>query len=115
VSFESLRALALDITFSNMGVPATVTRPAPDNTPVSTSGIWLEPEDETQPFGTDFQNRGARKVMAFARTAALANAPRGTVIAAAELAGGTVKNWRVDGYARSVTADEMRLILIETT
>lgn len=115
MSFDSVRALALDIAFSNIGVPATVTRPAPDNAPVVTTGIWLEPEQETQPFGTDFQNRGPRKVMALRRTAALQNAPRGTAIVAPELAAGVAKHWRVDGYARPVDADEMRVILIETT
>jgi hypothetical protein len=38
VSFGSLRALAFGINQAVHGVPATVTRPAPDNTPIVDDG-----------------------------------------------------------------------------
>lgn len=98
---------------SAFGVPATVTRPAPDATPIPTTGIWTTPLAEVEPFGTDFQTLGARKVLAIARSATLPSAPRGTVILAAESQGGVLKTWRVDGYDGPVRPDEMRLRLVE--
>ena len=45
-----LRTLALEINLAAHGVSATVTRPAPDDTPVSTTGIWYTQRlDETRP------------------------------------------------------------------
>lgn len=99
---------------SAFGVPATVTRLAPDDSPVSTCGIWMSPRVEQEPFGSDFQKIGARKVFALQRSALLPNAPRGTAIVAAEFDGGDVKSWRVDGYDGPLQPDSMRLILVET-
>lgn len=114
MSLDALRSFALGATFNVMGVAATITRPAPNNTPVVTTGIWLDEKREQEPFGTDFQKRGARKVFAVAVSAALPNAPRGTVVVAAELEGAAAKTWRVDGYDGEVEPDLMRLILVET-
>lgn len=99
---------------SAFGVPATVTRPAPDDTTISTTGIWTRPRAEDQPFGTDFQKLGSRKVFAVPRSAGLPSAPRGTLVVAAEMRGSTAKTWRVDGYDGPLEPDEMRLVLIET-
>jgi len=94
-----LRTLALEINLAAHGVSATVTRPAPDDTPVSTTGIWYtQPLDETRPFGTDFQRRD------------LSTLPRGTTIVAPETIGGTDKTWVVDGLER-VEADTWRAIV----
>lgn len=92
-------------------VPATVTRPAPDATPVPTTGIWLTSLVEVRPFGTDFQRRDPRRVLSVTRDAILTHIPRGSTIVAPEQVGWTPKTWRVDGYER-VDSDDMRLILI---
>jgi hypothetical protein len=98
----SLRTLVREVNVLAHGVAATVTRPAPDNTPVSTTGIWLvTPLTEDQPFGIDVRRVDARRVLAITKTTALGTMPRGTVIAAAEEPGGTVKTWRVDGIERA--------------
>lgn len=94
-----------------LGVPVTVTRPAPENTPVPTTGIWLTPFVEVQPFGIDVRRRDPRRVMAIARTAALDFIPRGSTVVAAEQLGGTSKTWTVEGYER-VIAEEMRILLL---
>lgn len=79
------------------GLLVTVTRPAPDSTPIATTGIWLdEGLDEDRPYGTDFQARDPRRLMAIPR-ADVATMPRGTTITAPEIAGGATKTWRVDG------------------
>jgi hypothetical protein len=46
------------------GVPATVTRPAPDDTPIETTGIWLEPQFLDEPGGSPFARREAIRVFA---------------------------------------------------
>jgi hypothetical protein len=79
------------------GLPATVTRPAPDDTPIATTAIWVtEAMEESRPFGTDFQRREPRRLLALPR-ADLATLPRGTVIAVPEMSGAASKAWRVDG------------------
>lgn len=93
------------------GLPITVTRPLPDDGPIVTTGVWVRPLVEEQPFGTDLRRREPRKVMAIPRDATLTQVPRHTTILAAEEAGATVKTWRVDGYDRT-EADEFRVILV---
>jgi hypothetical protein len=99
---------------SAFGVPATVTRPAPNNTPLLTTGIWMSPTAESEPFGTDFQKLGTRKVFAVPRSAALSSVPRGTIVVAAEMLGAALKTWRVDGYAGPAEPDQLRLFLVDT-
>lgn len=106
-----LRTLALGLNLSAHGVPATVTRPAPDDTPVVTTGIWITtPLDEQRPVGVDFQRREPRRVMALPRSA-LASVPRHTIVVASETIGGANKTWRVDGLERT-DADVFRVILV---
>jgi len=93
------------------GVPITVTRPAPENTPVTTSGIWLSPLMEDPPVGTDFRRRDPRRVMAIPRDATLTHIPRGSVIVAAEQLGAVARTWTVDGLML-VEAEDMRVILV---
>lgn len=93
------------------GLAITVTRPAPDNTPVTTEGVWVPPLIEEQPVGSDLQRREPRKVLAIPRTSTLAKIPRGSTISAPEVLGGTNQTWRVDGYDR-VEADLFRVIVI---
>lgn len=114
MSFDALRASMLSLQFDMDGVAVTITRPAPDTVALTlpTGGIWMTPLDEQEPTGTDFSRRDPRKVMAVARTETLPTLPRGTLIVAAELDGGTPYTWRVDGYERPLEPDLMRVILV---
>jgi hypothetical protein len=103
-----LRALVRELTMSAFSVPATVT--VPYGLPVETTGIWVQSPDEPQPFGHELTRREPRHVMAIPRTLALDTIPRGTVILAADVSGGAVRSWRVDGIDR-VEADLNRVIL----
>ncbi len=115
MDLTSLRAIAQDVGFAAFGVPATVTRPAPDNTSVVTTAVWLpEPLDETRPAGTDFQRREPRKVLALRRGDSLPTMPRGTIVAAPEISGGAAKNWRVDELDRTLP-DEWRVIVVRVS
>lgn len=105
-----LRTLALELNLAAHGVAATVTRPAPDDTPVTTTGIWHSgPVEDPQPYGTDFRRREPRRILALPR-ADLATLPRGTTISAPETIGGTAKTWVVDSLDR-VEADTWRAIV----
>ena len=113
----------LDPALTAFGVPATVTRPAPDNWPVATTAIWLPPLlEEPRPVGTDFQRREPRRLLSLPRAApgipgsvggdrVLSTMPRGTTIVAAERLGEAAKTWRVDGLERT-EADEWRVIVV---
>jgi len=108
-----LRALALDLTSSAHGVTATVTRPAPDQAAIVTRGVWITfPLEEPRPYGTDFQRREPRRVLALPKSA-LATLPRGTVIVAADRVGGSIKVWRVDGLDPQVVTEQWRAIVTE--
>jgi hypothetical protein len=113
VSFDALREMALGVAFDILSVPATVT--LPNATVITTSVVWRRPRQDVDPFGTDLQNLGARKVLGILKTAVLASVPRGAVIAAPELDGGTIRSWRVDGYAFEVEPDHMWLIVVPTS
>jgi hypothetical protein len=69
------------------GVPATVTRPAPDNDPIETVGIWLLPHNMDEPIASGFQRREPVRVFALSKDA-VPTLPRNTRIEAPERAGG---------------------------
>jgi len=94
------------------GVPATVTRPAPDNTPISTDGFWLTEMDEQETFG-QVGRRQPRKVFVLTKSV-VPTAPRGTTIAAPELLGGPVLNWTVDKLAAVADPDHWRVVVERT-
>jgi len=79
------------------GVPATVTRPA--SAPILTTGIWVPMAAVDSPDGADFGRRETQRVMAFRRDQ-VASLPKGTLVLAAETAGGDTKRFRVDGTER---------------
>jgi hypothetical protein len=101
----------LEPLLSAFGVPATVTRPVPDDAPITTTGIWLQPLEETRPVGADFQRRDPRKVLALPRSA-VPTLPRATLIDAPEELGGAVKTWRVDGFERATESDLWRATVV---
>lgn len=97
------------------GLPATVTRPSPDDTPIATTGIWLSDlVEDREAFTADFMRRDARRVMALPR-ADVPAAPTGTRIRAAEMDGQDERDWVVDGYAHNVDPDHLRVILVLAT
>lgn len=111
MNFGPLRSLVLSINQAVHGVAATVTRPAPDNAPIETTGIWqVAPLEEQQPFGTDFRRVEPRRVMVLSR-ADVPTIPRGTVIVAPETLDGVDKTWKVDGLDRT-EGDHWRAIVV---
>jgi hypothetical protein len=108
----SLRALALDLNLAAHGVDVTVTRPAPDDTPIATRGIWMTWITEDVPAASDFQRREPRKVMALSRIV-VPTVPRGTLIVAPppQGTGSVTQTWRVDGTER-VEADHTRVFMV---
>lgn len=113
MSLDAAWTVGHDVLFTTMGLAAIVTRPAPDDTPLTTQVIWLTPKAETPPFGVDLPRRDPRRVLSVPRSDELPALPRGTVIVCAEREGQTDKTWRVDGYAQPVTPDEMRVLVVE--
>lgn len=115
---------ALDPAMAAFGLPIVITRTPPNDTPVTTTGIWMSTlpgahfssgmDDELQPFGRDFQKFDPRRVLSVPRTASLSQVERGSTVLAAEMAGATPKLWRVDGYAHA-EADHVRLIVTTAT
>jgi len=81
------------------GLPATVTRPAPDDTPIETTAVWLPPIPTDLPGGFDLQRQEPKRIICLP-LADVPTLPRRTLIAAAEVLGGEVKAWRVDGFDR---------------
>lgn len=106
----ALRALVLDANLFAHGVPATFTRPAPDNTPIVAEGIWVTPVTEAIPGNVEFSRREPIRIMAVPR-ALVPTVPRGTTIVAPEVAGGVNKTWRVDATER-VDVDRVRVVVV---
>lgn len=100
MSLSALRTLVSEVNLAIHGVAATVTRPAPDATPVETTAIWLTPKED-QPGGSDFARLDPKRVMAIPRSA-LSTMPRGTTILASEADGGTAKTWHRESLDRSI-------------
>jgi hypothetical protein len=94
-----LRALALDLNLQAHGVAIVVTRPAPDDEPIDTRGIWQTPSPESVPIGSSFGRTDRQRIMVL-RKSDVPTAPRGTVIIAPEKLGDCDQAWRVDGLER---------------
>lgn len=105
-----LRRLALDLNFSAHGVPAVVTRPAPDDIAIETRVIWMTTTAEDQAAGGDYTRRDPHRVMVLRRDQ-VATAPRGTVILAPEKADDTPVSWVIDAHDKT-EADQHRVIVL---
>lgn len=103
----------LDPILDAFGVPATVTRPAPDDDPVATTALWPGrwPLEERHPFGTDLQRRDPRRVLGLPK-ADVPHLPKGTLVVAPEEAGGPTRTWMVDNYEQHQPAD-LWLVLVK--
>ena len=77
MDLSSLRRLVSDINFDTHGIPVTVT-PLNDF-PVEAKGIWLLPETEQLPSGSDFQRSNAKRIMAI-RVDAVPGIPRKSTV-----------------------------------
>lgn len=101
----------MDPIFSAFGVPVTVTRPAPDDDPIVTTGVWVSPIPDDVPVGMEFQRRERRKVLALDRDA-VPTVPRGTVIVAPERDSEDAQTWRVDSLEQE-DADHHRVRVVQ--
>lgn len=106
----SLRTLVHDVNFGVHGVDATLTRPFPDDTPITTRVIWQASETEDVPAGVVFGRREARRVAAIRRTD-VDSVPRGSILVAPEAAGQASQRWRVDGV-HHVTPEHVRVSVV---
>lgn len=113
-----LRALAGGIQFEVLGVDATVTRPAPDDTPIETKAIWCTPGLtrpflESMPADMDLQRKDRRRVLALL-VSEVPTVPRGTRIEVAERHGEAAQVWRSDGIEYA-DADHRRVVVVPET
>lgn len=106
----SLRRLALDLNFSAHGVPATITRPAPDDVPIETRVIWMTTAAQDQASGADYTRRDPHRVMVLRRDD-VPTAPRGTRILAPEKADDAPETWVIDAH-ETTQADQHRVIVM---
>lgn len=89
----------MDPILSAFGVPATVTRPGPDDDPIETAVVWITPEPADVPPGGSFQAVEPQRMLGIDK-ATVPTVPKRTRIAAPEVLDGPVKNWLVDGTDR---------------
>lgn len=103
--------LVREINFANqvLSVPVTVTRPAPDDEPIETRGIWLTVDTRDAPGGS-FQRAEPYRVLSL-RGDEVLTVPDGTEILAPEKDGDPVVGWRVDG-THSVETDHRRVTVL---
>lgn len=101
----------LDPIFSAFGVPATVTRPAPDNTPITTTVVWIFPTTEDQPTGAAWSRRERQRMLALNRDD-VPTVPRTTTIVCPERDGEDDMTWTVDSLD-SEDADHYRVLVRE--
>lgn len=106
----SLYDLVRSINFDTHGVEATVTRPYPDDTPITTRVIWALPTTDPFPVSGEFGRQEARRVMALRRDE-VPTVPKHTIVLAPERAGGTIQRWRVEGPDR-IEADHARMVVV---
>lgn len=97
--------------FDAFGVAARVTRPAPDDDPIETTVVWLEPSPDLNPVGSDFQRRDPIHILALNKDE-VPTVPRGTQIVAVERDGTDEKTWKVDGPLQN-DPDHHKVIVIQ--
>jgi len=104
---------SIDSALEAFGLPAVVTRPAPDNTAVTTTGFWSLPR-EGEVAGSDFGKLESQKLLVLPKSA-LSTLPRGTQVVIAETSGAATKTWLVEGLARVVEVDCWRALMKQTS
>ncbi len=96
MDWGELDTLVNDTVFGAFSVSGTVTRPAPDDTPITATLVWQTPTTE-ELFGG--QHREPKRVIVIRRDQ-VPTVPRGTQIVAPLTPTGTPQPWRVDGLER---------------
>lgn len=109
MSLDAAWAVGQGAMFATMGVPAVVTRPAPDDTPIETSLIWVSAATISDPSGSPFQRREAIHTAAVRRSV-VPTLPKGTRIVAPEVQGGVSRTWKVE-HPDVIEADLLRVIV----
>lgn len=109
MDFGALRDLALERCLWAHGVDVTVTRPAPNDTPISCRAMWLTQTTNDRPIAAEFTRRDNRHVMVIDRLD-VEELPAGTFIIAPERMGHRNFSWLVDGHEET-QADQHRVIL----
>lgn len=108
----SLVDLVNEITYDSRllpgGVRATVT--PPNGSPISTSGVWIDPDLLEAPAGGEFRRREGDRILGVRRDH-IPSAPRGTTVVAPLAEGELDQCWRVDSADRFGT-NTLALILI---
>jgi hypothetical protein len=92
--------------------PATVTRPYPDDTPITTRIIWLVPASDAVPSGADFARTDVRRLVAIRRDE-VPTVPTGTRISGAEPPSDVVREWVTEGPVTPMDADHVRVFVVE--
>jgi hypothetical protein len=105
----ALRARVLAVNMATHGVPVTVTRLAPDDTPIETTGIWMTPASSDVPPGSRLQARSPIRILVVS-SADVPTAARGTTVVAPWQPGGDDATWVVEGLDHQ-EADHLRLIV----
>lgn len=113
MSLDAAWAVGVGVQFTTMGVPAVVTRPAPNDTPIETRLIWVNRSTPDVPDGSQATRRDPRRIAAL-KVADVPAAPKGTRIVAPDTQDGTDRTWRVDGTDR-VDVDQVRVVLLLVT
>jgi hypothetical protein len=101
----------MDLIFDAFGVPATVTRPAPDHAAIETTATWVPEFTEDAPAGGGFARREPRRILALLRSA-VPTVPLKTIVLAPLVLDGVVQRWRVDGLM-STDAEHHRVVVVE--
>lgn len=92
---DSVWDLALGAMFGAAAVDAVVTRPAPDDTPIQASVLWVTSTTDDAPNGVDFHRREPNEVAAI-RKSEVPTMPRRTRIVAERTPGAGAQLWIVE-------------------
>src|SRR5689334_23375901 len=103
--------VAMSAVMRAFGVPATVTRPAPNDAPITTTVAWVNATTDALPDGLDLQRAEHMKLLAISLTD-VPTVPRHTVIVTPEIKGGPNKTWQVESTL-SRQFDEVRVLVVE--
>lgn len=93
------------------GLPGVVTRPAPQDTPIATTVVWVFPTTQDEPPSAEFHRRDSMRVVAVKR-ADVPTLPRGTRIEAPAVLGGTSLTWTVERIDLS-ESDVIRALVLQ--
>jgi hypothetical protein len=100
----------LSAMLDSLGLEATVTRPAPDDSPIETTIIWVAPLPMEVPISGEFQRQEPLRVLAIPLSD-VPTVPSGTLIEAPEEQGLASRTWKSEGEARR-EYDHVRVVVV---